>query len=421
MNTNEPVDVVVVGAGLAGLTAATSAATSGCRVVVIDGRSPGGRARTDDRQGFRFNQGPHALYKAGPGASVLRRLGLTPTGGRPALEAATACRDGKLWPLPFTASGLLTTRLLNGRAKAQVARFFASVAATRSDRLAGISAAAWLASLDMRADALQLATAITRVATYAANLELLSADAAARQNQLALRGGVCYLDGGWQTLVDGLVRRATDNGASMVFGRAVQGLDAHGHDWVVHTNDGELRAPSVILAVGDPEATRRLLPLDPGWDAGVDATAACLDLGVRRPPKHRVAFGLDEPLYLSTHCPPAQLAPTGSAVVHVMRYGARSSDLDRPQLETLAKRAGIDEADIVTQRFLHRMVVAHRLPQPGLGLKGRPPVQVPGMRGVFVAGDWVGPVGLLADASLVSAEAAAIAAVANVQRSLSAA
>jgi hypothetical protein len=104
-----------------------------------------------------------------------------------------------------------------------------------------------------------------------------------------------------------------------------------------------------------------------------------------------------------------------------MRYGARSSDLDRPQLETLARRAGIDEADVVTHRFLHRMVVAHGLPQPGPGLKGRPPVQVPGLRGIFVAGDWVGPVGLLADASLVSAEAAAVAAMANIQRSLSAA
>jgi phytoene dehydrogenase-like protein len=284
-----------------------------------------------------------------------------------------------------------------------------------------MSAAAWLASLDLRADALEVVTAITRVATYAADLELLSADAAARQNQLALRGGVSYLDGGWQTLVDGLVRRATDTGASVACGRGAEGVEAHGSDWIVHTSDGELHAPSVILAVGDPEATRRLLPADPGWNPGVDATAACLDLGVRRPPRHRIAFGLDEPLYLSTHCPPAQLAPPGSAVVHVMRYGARSSDVDRPQLETLARTAGIDEADIVTQRFLHRMVVAHRLPQPGLGLKGRPPVEVPGMRGVFVAGDWVGPVGLLADASLVSAEAASVAAVANVQRSLSAA
>jgi phytoene dehydrogenase-like protein len=421
MNTSEPLDVVVIGAGLAGLAAAAKAATSSRRIVVIDSRSPGGRARTDDRDGFRFNQGAHALYKAGPGASVLRRLGLTPTGGRPALGAATVWRDGKLSPLPFTASGLLSTRLLTTHAKTQLARFFASLAAARSERLGELSASAWLDSLDLRADALQLVTALTRVATYSSNLELLSADAAARQTQLALRGGVTYLDGGWQTLVDGLLRRATDNGVAVLGGRAAQSLDPHESGWIVSTSSGDFHAASVILALGDPESTRHVLPVDPGWDAGVDATAACLDLGVRRPPRHRIAFGLDEPLYLSTHCPPAQLAPPGCAVVHVMRYGARSSDLDRPQLEALAKQVGIDEADVMTRRFLHRMVVAHRLPQPGLGLRGRPPVEVPGMHGVFVAGDWVGPVGLLADASLVSGEAAAVAALANVRRSLSAA
>ena len=71
---------------------------------------------------------------------------------------------------------------------------------------------------------------------------------------------------------------------------------------------------------------------------------------------------------------------------------------------------------MVTDRFLHRMIVAHALPRPGAGLAGRPPVEVPGLRGVFVAGDWVGPVGMLADASLASAEAAARAAVACAPR-----
>jgi len=33
---------------------------------------------------------------------------------------------------------------------------------------------------------------------------------------------------------------------------------------------------------------------------------------------------------------------------------------------------------------------------------GRPPVAVPGRPGVHVAGDWVGPRGLLADAALSS-------------------
>ena len=43
-------DVIVVGAGVAGLTAATAAQQSGLRVVVLEAHAPGGRARTTDRE-----------------------------------------------------------------------------------------------------------------------------------------------------------------------------------------------------------------------------------------------------------------------------------------------------------------------------------------------------------------------------------
>jgi pyruvate/2-oxoglutarate dehydrogenase complex dihydrolipoamide dehydrogenase (E3) component len=40
-------------------------------------------------------------------------------------------------------------------------------------------------------------------------------------------------------------------------------------------------------------------------------------------------------------------------------------------------------------------------------LKGRPRPDVPGVEGLYVAGDWVGPEGMLADASMASAKLAA--------------
>src|SRR6185436_3998372 len=60
------------------------------------------------------------------------------------------------------------------------------------------------------------------------------------------------------------------------------------------------------------------------------------------------------------------------------------------------------------RRFLPSLVVSNALvtAEDG-GLAGRPPVEVPGVRGLCLAGDWVGPEGMLADASLASAEAAA--------------
>jgi hypothetical protein len=86
-------------------------------------------------------------------------------------------------------------------------------------------------------------------------------------------------------------------------------------------------------------------------------------------------------------------------------------------LEALAARAGLTADHIIEDRYLHRMTVAGALTlaESG-GMRGRPTVTDSGVPGVFLAGDWVGPHGHLADASLASAEAAVAAAVTLVGR-----
>jgi hypothetical protein len=62
-------------------------------------------------------------------------------------------------------------------------------------------------------------------------------------------------------------------------------------------------------------------------------------------------------------------------------------------------------------RYLPRMTTVTAIPTPQTGgLPGRPGVALPGHAGAFVAGDWVGPEGLLLDAAVSSAVAAARAA-----------
>jgi phytoene dehydrogenase-like protein len=62
----------------------------------------------------------------------------------------------------------------------------------------------------------------------------------------------------------------------------------------------------------------------------------------------------------------------------------------------------------VEQYFLPQMVPSHAmvLARQG-GLPGRPGPAVPGIRHLYVAGDWVGPEGQLADACFASARSAA--------------
>jgi hypothetical protein len=195
-------------------------------------------------------------------------------------------------------------------------------------------------------------------------------------------------------------------------GVAARSIDAAAGRIGVQTDEGLFTAHSVVLAVGTPDAARSLLPGDPGWgDLGDPVTAACLDVGVARVPRPGYVLGVDEPLYGTTQSPPARQAPDGHGVVAITRYQARSAAQDRPQLEGHLRPVGVAATDVVTSRFLARMVVSGAMPRADRGgLPGRPGVTATGIPGVFLAGDWVGSVGLLADAALASARDAAGAA-----------
>jgi hypothetical protein len=73
---------------------------------------------------------------------------------------------------------------------------------------------------------------------------------------------------------------------------------------------------------------------------------------------------------------------------------------------------------LVTKRFLPRMLVSNAVVTSLQGgTAGRPGPAVPEHPNLFVAGDWVGPFGMLADASLASAHSAANLAVQFVSKS----
>jgi hypothetical protein len=129
-----------------------------------------------------------------------------------------------------------------------------------------------------------------------------------------------------------------------------------------------------------------------------------------------VVLGLDDALDQSVHGDGAALAPPGTTLVSTLRY-LRPGEPVRPEedqrrLEGLldVARPGWREAAVLTRPGA-ALVASTDLPTAARGgLAGRPGPEVPDAPGVFVAGDWVGPTGMLADAALASAVAAARAA-----------
>lgn len=401
-------DVAVVGGGLAGLTAATTAARAGADVVLFEARDElGGRARTDCVDGFSFNQGGHALYRAGAAMAVLRELGIKPRGRIPVQRGGRWVQRGEVIPLTrLKAVGgvraLRAVKLMTSRRAAHDA--------------AGSSLAEWF-DHHVDEEVRPLAEMLVRTTGY--GVDFAHQDAEASLDQLRKGAhGVLYVDGGWATLVAGLRAEAERSGVIMRHER-VTGIDAGDTRIEISTAGASHGAGSVVVAAGGARHVDRLVggasPRIEAWASTArPILASALDLALDpESPVRMSAYGLGDPTYLVDHAVTAKLAPPGSALIHCLWYEPDlAPDVDhRVHLE-----ASLDllrpgwRAEVVDARFSRRLVVAHDRPQPGRDEANRPTVRVPDLPGVFVAGDWITGAGMLADAAMASGRAAGIAA-----------
>jgi phytoene dehydrogenase-like protein len=414
--------VAIVGGGLGGLAAAAFAARAGARVTVFERLSePGGRARTRQDHGFAFNMGPHALYQGGAAMAALRELGIEAEGRMPATSGGLAYSGGKLFALPGGAVSLLATGLLGPLEKLELARLLARLPRLDTASLVDSTLADFLAREVRSPRVRDVVLATVRVTSYSHAPAHLSAGAAIDQLVLGLGKGVRYLHGGWARLVESLRTCATAAGADVRVGAPVQRVVHDGAVRAVELANGErFAADAVILALGPDEASALVDGGSHSFFAAACRTAlpvraACMDLGLRALPvaKRVFALGIERPLYFSVHSDAAKLAPEGAALLQLSRYLAPGEEVTREELE-LELEALLDRIQpgwrelVVTRRSMRELVVTHDLPQAAHGgLAGRAPGAVTGIRNLWLAGDWVGPTGMLADGAFASARAAA--------------
>jgi phytoene dehydrogenase-like protein len=437
--TRREEEVVIIGGGIAGLTAATFLARAGKSVTVIERSSEaGGRARTSlVSDGFYLNQGPHAIYPAGSGVQILKELGINYSGKNVTTDGYYVLKEGQKYPMPITLSQFLTTKLLKGlRSKIEAIRFFASLHKLNPDKIQDISFQNWIDKKIHNSDVKDLIKMGARITTFANDAEIQSAGSTLSQLQIAYAGGAMYIDGGWQTLVNGLNAAAEEAKVKILTSKTVVSIEHNNNissssssssssSWIVHLSDGSIFLPRVlIIAAGPREAYEMLKHTD-----GISSThflskiakeskpvrVATLDIALSTHPNPNVygAYGLDEPLYLSTHSAFARLSPLGGSLIHAMKYLGSSIQpnptKDKEELENLMDTLQPGwRKFVVKQRFLPNMIVYNALvtAEQG-GTYGRPDVRVPGVENIYIVGDWVGSQGLLVDTSLSAAKRAA--------------
>ncbi|GHO98166.1 dehydrogenase [Reticulibacter mediterranei] len=409
-------DVVIVGGGMAGLTAASYLAQAGVAVTLFEKASKlGGRAATSLHDGYAFNRGIHALYTGDSAEDVLRELGIAYNGHSP--KAIHIFYQGKLYPFPTGFSSLLNNRLFDIGDKLELMRMFTTLPRLKAQDFARMSVQEWIERTLKRTRTRQFMTTFASTNVYSAALDQVSAEVLVHKLQLSLKHPVLYIDGGWQTLVDGLRAKAEQAGARIVSGTRVEAVEYQdGQVQGVRLRNGSVvQASAAILATTPTEAVKLVdggsyEPLRSIVDALIPAQVACLDVALRRlpDPSHAVVQDMERPRFFSTQSLYARVAPEGGALIHALKLldFAHPTDPreDERDLENLLDSVQPDWRDELVKRiYLPRIEAIGMLPTTSAGgYAGRPTPIVPGITHLYLAGDWIGA-GFLADPSLSSA------------------
>jgi len=167
-----------------------------------------------------------------------------------------------------------------------------------------MSLQAWLERNIHQQDTRRFLSALARTITYTNAPTLLSAGVFFDQLKVSLRG-VSYLDGGWQTLVDGLHETARQAQVRIVTRTRVEAIEqSDGMVCGVRLNGGSFYAARAVIIAADPNTASLLI--DQGnhprlrryAENAFPVRAACLDMTLRRLPRPAttVVPNIDGPL-----------------------------------------------------------------------------------------------------------------------------
>ncbi|MGX5609676.1 phytoene desaturase family protein [Bacillus cereus] len=208
-------DVIVVGGGLAGLSAAAHLAKNGKKVILMEKAKIGGRAMTVKIKGYEFNMGAHAFY--GRDTSTLhtleKELQLKMNWAEFSPDKAIYDLGQELTVIPSSLKGLMETKMLTGCNKFSFAWFVLLTMLGFHKGSSNTSISEWMEEQKLNDEIKTMLLTLASSNFFTNKPEQIPSDVFFNYYKKIFRTQkpVSYLRGGWQNLIEQLTQVIEEN------------------------------------------------------------------------------------------------------------------------------------------------------------------------------------------------------------------
>ncbi|SDY58759.1 Phytoene dehydrogenase-related protein [Evansella caseinilytica] len=413
-------DAVIVGGGLAGLSAAAYLAHHGKKVAVIERGKLGGRAMTINMKGFQFNFGAHAIYGRDKSYLTLmeKELQLKLYWSDFTQMKAKYDLGEEVSVVPSNLGGLLQTKLLKGMDKFRFAYhiLFTTLGFEKGDP--NISIKQWLEQKKVSPAVKEMMLNLAASNFFTGEPERIPSDVFFGYYKRIFKTNipVSYIQGGWQKLIEQFVQVIEKNDGEIITKTKVTGLSVDGKRvTAAHTKKNSFVADDFIFAI-PPEELQTLFLHSPLEKELAEYTkyeptyVIFYDIGLKKriDSPYTYIFDRDRQIFISDiSYYDMEAAPPGGQLLQAIAY-LKSHEISDPLAHERVKLdieafydkhfSGWRKSLVVPRVSKVAVVQAIKWTMHQRGL----PVHFSKITNAFFAGDWCQGVGQLSELSFSS-------------------